>query len=137
MKKKELTVRKKRIHRQAMWFFTLVFGAVPVGLYLAIPQPLFALAGCVPFLCFLPVLAIYETWQLRFGEKGIEKSLCGIKHFYPYTLIRSAAKAYYTSEKATVIRVRFTDGTAIRFRTDDENGNQAEKELQRHCSITT
>ena len=120
-----------------MWFFTLVFGAVPLGLYLAIPQPLFALAGCIPFLCFLPVLTIYETWQLRFSEKGIEKSLCGVKHFYPYALIRSAAKGYYTSEKATVIRVEFTDGTAIRFRTDDENGNQAEKELQRHCSITT
>ena len=137
MKKKELTVRKKRSHRQAVRFFALVFGVVPVGLYLAIPQPLFALAGCVPFLCFLPVLAFYETWRLQFGANGIECSVYGIKRFYPYTLIRGAAKGYYMSEKATVLRVEFTDGAFIRFRADDENGGKAEKELQRHCSIKT
>ena len=120
-----------------MCFFTLVFGAVPVGLYLAIQQPLFTLAGCIPFLCFLPVLAFYETWRLRFGGKGIECSVFGIKRFYPYTLIRRAAKGYYMSEKATVLRVEFTDGASIRFRADDENGGKAEKELQRHCSIKT
>ena len=137
MKKKELTVRKKRSHRQAVRFFALVFGVVPVGLYRAIPQPLFALAGCVPFLCFLPVLAFYETWRLRFGEKGMEHSVFGIRRFYLYALIRRAAKRYYTSERATVIRVELTDGRTIRFRTDDENGDKAEKELQRHCSIKT
>ena len=67
----------------------------------------------------------------------MEHSVFGIRRFYLYALIRRAAKRYYTSERATVIRVELTDGRTIRFRTDDENGDKAEKELQRHCSIKT
>ena len=135
--KKEILVRKCVKHRYAMMFFTAVFALVPIILLAAVPQPLLALVGGIPFLVFLPVVFYYQTWQIRFTPQGMEVSVFGKKKQYSYTQIQTVEKGYDTSERDTVIRIVLTDGKSIRFRQDDENAPKAEKELQKHCSIKT
>ena len=135
--KKEILVRKCVKHRYIMLFFTAVFALVPVLLLAAVPQPLLALVGGIPFLAFLPVVFYYQTWHIRFTHQGMEASVFGNKKQYSYTQIQKVEKAYYTSQRDSVIRIVLTDGKSIRFRQDDENAPKAEKELQKHCSIKT
>ena len=75
-----------------------------------------------------------ETWKIVFDSK---KLTC--YHFlgsrsYSYGQITDA----YIAHSATMhqhIRLTFSDGKRISFRLKDENGQQAKRVIQSHCSL--
>lgn len=133
--KKDVIVKKCKSHRYAMRFCTILFAAFPTVLVIIKPLTVFALPGCVPVLLFIPVMLYYETWQIRFTEKEIVKSVFWKKKKYSYTQIQRAIKGYAFSEKAVVVRVIFLNGKTLQFSKDDENGEKAERILLKHCSV--
>ena len=132
---KGLIIKKCKNHRYAIRFFSVLF--VSFMIILCVQDILFALVGCIPFLIIIPFTLYYETWWIKLTEKEIETSSLFKKSTYTYSQIQQVIKRYYSSEKDTVIRIEFSDGTAIHFRNKDMNFQKAEKELQRHCSIKT
>jgi hypothetical protein len=137
IKKLNITVRKQKTHRYTIRFFTVLFALVPLIILLGSQQALLAAVGGLPFLLFLPVTVYYETWQLRLTQNTIERSIFGKTKSYSYPQLQQAVKSYATSKSALVISMRFQDGITWQFRIDDENGEKAESQLQKHCSIIT
>lgn len=133
--KPNVTVRKRKAHRFVLRFFTVVFAAVPLIVFLNTKQAFFSVVGRLPFLLLLPVTLYYETWQLRLTQNTIARSVFWKTKVYSYPQLRQAVKRYATSKSAVVICLQFQDKTSWQFRIDDENGEKAERQLQKHCSI--
>ena len=134
--KKSITVRKCKKHRYTICFFTMLAAVFSVVIVMLTQQVLFAFVGCVPLLCFIPMMLYYETWKIKFGVAEIEKSVfLGKKMRYSYVQLQKVVKGRYTSERCVVIRMIFCDEKVMQFCQNDENAEKAEKLLLKHCSI--
>ena len=131
-------VRKSKRHRAGIWAFSMLALAVTLYAAAALRAPEGFLL-CVPVLLIGIPFALYDsTWQLRLEEKHIVKRLFFREiSRYSYVQLRKVRKRYCTSEGNYRIEMIFVDGKRLQFRMDDECAGQAEKKLQRHCSIVT
>lgn len=137
IKKDCITVRKQKAHRHVLRIFTVLLAAVPWIIFLNTQQASFSVVGGLPFLLLLPMMVYYETWQLRLTQNTLERSVFLKTKGYSYPQLRQAVKRYSTSKSAVVIYLQFQDNTTWQFRIDDENGEKAERQLQKRCSIIT
>lgn len=135
--KPNITVTKRKAHRHVIRFFSVLFASVPLIIFLYTQQALFSMVGGLPFLLFLPVTVYYETWQLRLTQNTMERSVFWKTKSYSYPQLQQVLKKFATSKSAVVICLKFQDGTTWQFRIDDENGEKAERQLQKHCSFIT
>ena len=134
---KRIVVMKNRSHR----VFALIVG-VAMALVPVITSAVTQITMGMMFLCFAPAfmivypLVLYTvTWKLCFDSKGITNSVFGFRgEIHGYQEIRDAVGRYSSSDSAMIIRIIFADGTAVKFRMDDENAQKARKHLlSRHC----
>ncbi len=138
VQKKKVIVRRCESHR--------------IGFSLGCVLMLILAAGSVPLLgwpvgavLLIPVLTIlgpmtlyYLTWQMRFEEKEIVRSVCYRKtRRYSYTMLRNVTRDFYYSERDYAVHMDFADGRTLRFRMRDENATEAVSVLKSHCSIKT
>ena len=138
MQKKAVVLKKCKSHRVG----TIV---LCISMLVVLTVCVLPLRSAVAILLYIPILVIlapltlyYLTWQIRFEEKEIIKSVCFREtKRYSFTMLREVVKSYYVSERNFTIRMYFVDGKILQFRMDDENAIQAVKKLQRHCSIKT
>lgn len=138
MQKKTVIVRKCKAHRTGVLAFSLLAVSVLTACVMAMQTPA-AILLYIPILIILsPVALYYLTWQIRFEDKEIVRSVLGRKtRTYSFTILREVVKSYYVSERNFTVRMYFLDGKMFQFRMNDENAIQAVKILQRHCSIKT
>ena len=138
MQKKTVIVRKCKAHRLGLLVFSLLVLAVLTACVIAMQTPA-AILLYIPFLIILSPMALYYlTWQIRFEDKEIVRSVFARKtRTYSFTMLRKVVKSYYLSEHNFSVRMYFLDDKILQFRMDDENAIQAVKILQRHCSIKT
>ena len=138
MQKKTVIVRKCKAHRMGLLVFSLLVLAVLTACVIAMQTPA-AILLYIPFLIILSPMALYYlTWQIRFEDKEIVRSVFARKtRTYSFTMLRKVVKSYYLSEHNFSVRMYFLDDKILQFRMDDENAIQAVKILQRHCSIKT
>lgn len=138
MQKKTVIVRKCKAHRTGVLAFSLLVVSVLTACVIAMQTPA-AILLYIPILIILsPVALYYLTWQIRFEDKEIVRSVLGRKtRTYSFTILREVVKSYYVSERNFTVRMYFLDGKMFQFRMNDENAIQAVKILQRHCSIKT
>ena len=138
MQKKTVIVRKCKAHRMGLLVFSLLVLAVLTACVIAMQTPA-AILLYIPFLIILSPMALYYlTWQIRFEDKEIVRSVFARKtRTYSFTMLRKVVKSYYLSEHNFSVRMYFLDDKTLQFRMDDENAIQAVKILQRHCSIKT
>lgn len=134
--KKTVTVRKCKKHRYAVYVFTVLSAIIPIIVVFSLHDTLAAFPFCFPFLLFAAMALYYKTWQIHFGADKIEKKAFFISlGSYPYAQLKEAVKGYYYSENGYCIRMYFANGKKMQFRLVDENAAQAEKQLQKHCSL--
>lgn len=136
MKKKAVVLRKCRSHRAGIVVFSISMITILTA-YVLVLRTTAAILLYIPILVMLtPLTLYYLTWQIRFEEKEIIKSVFfRERKRYSFSMLREVVKRYYTSERNFMIRIYFADGKTIQFRMDDENAVKAEETLQRHCSI--
>ena len=130
-----IIVRKKRAHRTGIRWFCLL-GMVLAGILMGMAQS-WLLRLLILILVGIPLLLLYinfESWSIRFSKDKItflhwgKAQCCRWADIQEVTSLRSATEG-------ETICIRFRDGTAFRFRREDENGEKAVKLILKHTSI--
>ena len=138
MRTKPVIVKKCKHHRIGIVFLSIFLLAVLTVCVIATRTPVAILLYIPPLMLLFPMVLYYLTWQIRFEEEVIVRTVLGRKtRTYSFTMLREVVKRYYISELNNIVRMVFSDGKVLQFRMDDENAVQAVKILQRHCSIKT
>lgn len=140
--KKTVVVKMCKAHRiLVLTIFCLLFMFMLAAMIFLISSADFGfginlLLIAIPTILFLPCPLYYATWQILFDAEGIQKRLFWInqKH-HPWTQVKEVRSAWLISERSFGISMKFKDKTAIRFRMDCENAEQAKKLILSHCSI--
>ena len=138
MQKKAVVVRKCKSHRAGIAVFAILMFVILTVIILSLHSAAALLLYIPPMIILVPLTLYYLTWNIRFEENVIVKSVffAEISRF-SYFALREVVKRYYTSERNFTIRMHFLNKKAIQFRMDDENAEKAVKVLQKHCSIKT
>ena len=138
MQKKAIVVRKSKSHRAGIAVFAILMFVILTVIILSLHSAAALLLYIPPMIILIPLTLYYLTWNIRFEENVIVKSVFFAEiSRCSYSAIREVVKRYYTSERNFTIRMCFTNGKALQFRMDDENAEKAVKVLQTHCSIKT
>ena len=138
MQKKAIVVKKSKSHQAGIAVLAILIFVILTVCIL----PLYSVAALLLYIPTMIILApltlYYLTWNIRFEEKVIVKSVffAEISRF-SYSALREVVKRYYTSERNFTIRMHFMNGKTIQFRMDDENAEKAVKALLKHRSIKT
>ena len=138
MQKKAIVVRKCKSHRAGIAVFAILMFVILTVIILSLHSAAALLLYIPPMIILIPLTLHYLTWNIRFEENVIVKSVffAEISRF-SYFALREVVKRYYTSERNFTIRMYFVNKKTIQFRMDDENAEKAVKVLQKHCSIKT
>ena len=138
MQKKTVVVRKCKSHRIGIAVFAILMFVILTVIILSLHSAAALLLYIPPMIILMPLTLYYLTWNIRFEENVIVKSVffAEISRF-SYFALREVVKKYYTSERNFTIRMYFVNKKTIQFRIDDENAEKAVKVLQKHCSIKT
>ena len=138
MQKKAIVVRKCKSHRAGMAVFAILMFVILTVIILSLHSAAALLLYIPPMIILIPLTLYYLTWNIRFEENVIVKSVffAEISRF-SYFALREVVKRYYTSERNFTIRMHFVNKKIVQFRMDDENAEKAVKVLQKHCSIKT
>ena len=130
-----IIVRKKRAHRTGIRWFGLL-GMVLAGILMGIAQS-WLLRLLILILVGIPLLLLYinyESWSIRFSKDKITFLHWGKAQCCRWADIQEVTSLRSATEGATIC-IRFRDGTAFRFRREDENGEKAVKLILKHTSI--
>ena len=138
MQKKAIVVRKCKSHRAGIAVFAILMFVILTVIILSLHSAAALLLYIPPMIILIPLTLYYLTWNIRFEENVIVKSVffSEISRF-SYFALREVVKRYYTSERNFTIRMHFVNKKIVQFRMDDENAEKAVKVLQKHCSIKT
>lgn len=138
MQKKAIVVRKCKSHRAGIAVFAILMFVILTVIILSLHSAAALLLYIPPMIILIPLTLYYLTWNIRFEENVIVKSVffAEISRF-SYLALREVVKRYYTSERNFTIRMHFVNKKIVQFRMDDENAEKAVKVLQKHCSIKT
>ena len=138
MQKKTVVVRKCKSHRIGIAVFAILMFVILTVIILSLHSAAALLLYIPPMIILIPLTLYYLTWNIRFEENVIVKSVffAEISRF-SYFALREVVKRYYTSERNFTIRMHFVNKKIVQFRMDDENAEKAVKVLQKHCSIKT
>ena len=138
MQKKAIVVRKCKSHRAVIAVFAILMFVILTVIVLSLHSAAALLLYIPPMIILIPLTLYYLTWNIRFEENVIVKSVffAEISRF-SYFALREVVKRYYTSERNFTIRMHFVNKKIVQFRMDDENAEKAVKVLQKHCSIKT
>ena len=138
MQKKAIVVRKCKSHRAGIAVFAILMFVILTVIILSLHSAAALLLYIPPMIILIPLTLYYLTWNIRFEENVIVKSVffAEISRF-SYFALREVVKRYYTSERNFTIRMHFVNKKIVQFRMDDENAEKAVKVLQKHCSIKT
>ena len=138
MQKKTVVVRKCKSHRIGIAVFAILMFVILTVIILSLHSAAALLLYIPPMIILIPLTVYYLTWNIRFEENVIVKSVffAEISRF-SYFALREVVKRYYTSERNFTIRMHFVNKKIVQFRMDDENAEKAVKVLQKHCSIKT
>lgn len=122
---RKVVVKRKETQRIGTAFLAALAYASGIACVAASGQIVTAVLF-LPILLSATAMAIYYgAWQIVFSEKEITKRGLFSTRRYSYHQIQKVTAAYYSSESAEVVTVRFHDGRTIRFRGEDENGRRA------------
>ena len=138
MQKKAIVVRKCKSHRAGIAVFAILMFVILTVIILSLHSAAALFLYIPPMIILIPLTLYYLTWNIRFEENVIVKSVffSEISRF-SYFALREVVKRYYTSERNFTIRMHFVNKKIVQFRMDDENAEKAVKVLQKHCSIKT
>ena len=138
MQKKAIVVRKCKSHRAGIAVFAILMFVILTVIILSLHSAAALLLYIPPMIILIPLTLYYLTWNIRFEENVIVKSVffAEISRF-SYFALREVVKRHYTSERNFTIRMHFVNKKIVQFRMDDENAEKAVKVLQKHCSIKT
>ena len=138
MQKKAIVVRKCKSHLAGIAVFAILMFVILTVIILSLHSSAALLLYIPPLIILVPLTLYYLTWNIRFEENVIVKSVffAEISRF-SYFALREVVKRYYTSERNFTIRMHFVNKKIVQFRMDDENAEKAVKVLQKHCSIKT
>ena len=135
---KTITVRKPRSHRIMSRIFAIFSVLVPVLLTVCFWQSLGVMfLLCLPGIALSKGMLLYvESWRIGFDANGLQKSVFGIagKH-YRYNEIKDVISRCSVSERGVILRIIFADGSAVKFRMQDENGEKARKYIMSRHTI--
>ena len=136
MQKKAIVIRKCKSHRIGITVFAILMFVILTVIILPLHSAAALLLYIPPMIILIPLTLYYLTWNIRFEENVIVKSVffAEISRF-SYFALREVVKRYYTSEHNFTIRMHFVNKKIVQFRMDDENAEKAVKVLQKHCSI--
>lgn len=138
MQKQAIVLKKCKSHRIGIVAFSVAMLAVLTVCVMALRSVAAILLYIPLFITLAPLTLYYLSWNIRFEEKVIVKSVFFREtNRFSYSMLREVVKRYYTSEQNYTIRMHFTNGKALQFRMDDENADKVAKKLQKHCSIKT
>ena len=138
MQKKAIVVRKCRSHRTGIAVLAILMFVSLTVIILSLHSAAALLLYIPPMIILVPLTLYYLTWNIRFEENVIVKSVFFAEiSRCSYSMLREVVKRYYTSERNFTIRMHFVNKKTIQFRMDDENAEKAVKVLQKHCSIKT
>ena len=138
MQKKAIVVRKCKSHRAGIAVFAILMFVILTVIILSLHSAAALLLYIPPMIILIPLTLYYLTWNIRFEENVIVKSVffAEISRF-SYFALREVVKRHYTSERNFTIRMHFVNKKIVQFCMDDENAEKAVKVLQKHCSIKT
>ncbi len=131
--KKDILVKKNSAQRTGIRTVTILFSLFIAAVCFAAPKLLLCLSGLLPVIL---VLFYYESWSVRFSSTEISRKIFFTERVYTYHMLVSVFRTHSVAAKGTVIRMIFSDGKSIRFRTDDDNAPQAVKRILSHKAIT-
>ena len=136
MQKKTVVVRKCKSHRIGIAVFAILMFVILTVIILSLHSAAALLLYIPPMIILIPLTLYYLTWNIRFEENVIVKSVffAEISRF-SYFALREVVKKYYTSERNFTIRMHFVNKKIVQFRMDDENAEKAVKALLKYCSI--
>ena len=136
MQKKAIVVRKCKSHRAGIAVFAILMFVILTVIILSLHSAAALLLYIPPMIILIPLTLYYLTWNIRFEENVIVKSVffAEISRF-SYFALREVVKRYYTSERNFTIRMHFVNKKIVQFRMDDENAEKAVKALLKYCSI--
>ena len=136
MQKKAIVVRKCKSHRAGIAVFAILMFVILTVIILSLHSAVALLLYIPPMIILIPLTLYYLTWNIRFEENVIVKSVffAEISRF-SYFALREVVKRYYTSECNFTIRMHFVNKKIVQFRMDDENAEKAVKALLKYCSI--
>ena len=136
MQKKAIVVRKCKSHRTGIAVFAILMFVILTVIILSLHSAAALLLYIPPMIILIPLTLYYLTWNIRFEENVIVKSVFFAEiSRCSYSMLREVVKRYYTSERNFTIRMHFTNGKTLQFRMDDENAEKAVKALLKYCSI--
>ena len=138
MQKKAIVVRKCKSHRTGIAVLAILMFVILTVIILSLHSAAALLLYIPPMIILMPLTLYYLTWNIRFEENVIVKSVFFAEiSRCSYSMLREVVKRYYTSERNFTIRMHFVNKKTIQFRMDDENAEKAVRVLQKHCSMKT
>ena len=136
MLNKAIVIKKRKSHRVVITVFSILMLAILTACVLELHGAVALLLYIPPLVILVPFTLYYLTWNIRFDEKFIVKSVFFIEmNRFSYSTLREVNKRYFSSEQNFAIRMHFMNGKTLQFRMDDENADRAVKIIQKHCSI--
>ena len=138
MQKEAIVIKKRKSHRIGIAVFSIMMLVILTVCVLSLHSAAALLLYIPPLVIFAPFSLYFLTWNIRFEEKLIVKSVFFTEiSKFSYSSLQEVVKRFYTSERNFTVRMHFVNGKTLQFRMDDENAEKAVKALQKHCSIKT